>query len=248
MATVLLWLILGANFRLYLKDGGHHVTSEYKVAEDRVIYYSVERSDWEQIPLELVDLKRTETERKAADDKRERNAKAQAEEDQAERELEKEIRSVPAEPGVYLNEDGKLREFPVGEVKLVTDKKRSVLKAITPVPLINGKVTVEMDGEHSANAVSNRRPEFYLRLATEEPFAIIRMGEKKGVRLVEKVSVVPVVKEMFEERDSVEIFRRQFGDGLFKVWPAQDLEPGEYAVVTFTEGKVNIRVWDFRVN
>jgi hypothetical protein len=122
------------------------------------------------------------------------------------------------------------------------------LKAITPVPLINGKVTVEMDGESSANLVPGRRPEFYLRLATEEAFGIVRLEPKKGARLVEKVSVIPVVKEMVEERNSVEIFRRQFGDGLFKIWPSKDLEPGEYAVVTFIEGKVNIRVWDFRVN
>ena len=246
--SVLLFLMLAANFRLYLKDGGHHVTNEYKVTEDRVAYYSVERSEWEQIPLDLVDLKRTETERKSGDEKRTRDAKVQAEEDQAERELQKEIRSVPSEPGVYLSEDGKLREFPVGEVKLVTDKKRSVLKAITPVPLISGKVTVEMDGESSANLAPGRRPEFYLRLATEEAFGIVRLEPKKGSRLVEKVSVIPVVKEMVEERNSMEIFRRQFADGLFKIWPSKDLEPGEYAVVTFIEGKVNIRVWDFRVN
>lgn len=246
--SVLLSLMLAANFRLYLTDGGHHVVNEYKILEDRVAYYSVERSDWEQIPLSLVDLKRTETERKAAGDKRVRDAEAQAEEDQAERELAKEIRSVPAEPGVYLSEDGRLREFPVAEVTLVTDKKRSVLKAITPVPLISGKVTVEINGESSANLVPQRRPEFYLRLATEESFGIIRLSAKKGARLVEKVSVVPVVKEMVEERDSVEIFRRQFAEGLFKIWPSKNLEPGEYAVVTFLEGKVNIRVWDFRVN
>lgn len=246
--SVLLFLMLAANFRLYLKDGGHHVTNEYKVTEDRIAYYSVERSEWEQIPLDLVDLKRTEMERKAGDEKRTRDAKVQAEEDQAERELEKEIRSVPSEPGVYLSEDGKLREFPAGEVKLVTDKKRSVLKAITPIPLVSGKMTVEMDGENSANLVRDRRPEFYLRLATEEAFGIVRLEPKKGSRLVEKVSVIPVVKEMVEERNSVEIFRRQFADGLFKIWPSKELEPGEYAVVTFIEGKVNIRVWDFRVN
>ena len=58
-----------ANLRLYLKDGSYHVVREYEVQGDRVHYYSVERSDWEDIPLPLVDLKRTEgevAERKAA--------------------------------------------------------------------------------------------------------------------------------------------------------------------------------------
>jgi len=49
-----------ANVRLYLKDGTYHMVREYAIQEDRVHYYSVERSDWEDIPLALVDLKRTE--------------------------------------------------------------------------------------------------------------------------------------------------------------------------------------------
>src|SRR5258708_38907543 len=51
-----------ANVKLYLKDGEYHLVREYKVEAGRVRYYSVERSDWEEIPLELADLKRTETE------------------------------------------------------------------------------------------------------------------------------------------------------------------------------------------
>ena len=48
-----------ANIKLYLKDGNFHLVREYKVERDRVHFYSVERSQWEDIPLELVDLKRT---------------------------------------------------------------------------------------------------------------------------------------------------------------------------------------------
>ena len=51
-----------ANFKLYLKDGTYQIVREYKVQSDRVRYYSIERSDWEEIPADLVDLKRTETE------------------------------------------------------------------------------------------------------------------------------------------------------------------------------------------
>ena len=49
-------------FRLYLKGGGDIMVSEYEVVEERVRYYSVERRDWEEIPLELVDLDRTRKE------------------------------------------------------------------------------------------------------------------------------------------------------------------------------------------
>ncbi len=36
-------------------------------------------------------------------------------------------------------------------------------------------------------------------------------------------------------------------DQLFKIWPEKDLEPGEYAVVEYTEGKVNPQIWDFGI-
>ena len=52
----------GANLKLYLKDGTFQVVREYQVDQDRVRFYSVERSEWEVIPLDLVDLKRTESE------------------------------------------------------------------------------------------------------------------------------------------------------------------------------------------
>ena len=45
-----------ANLKLYLKDGSYHIVREYQVQPDRVRYYSVERSEWEEIPLDLVDL------------------------------------------------------------------------------------------------------------------------------------------------------------------------------------------------
>jgi len=48
--------------RLYLKDGSYHLVREYKVSGDRVRYYSVERSAWEEIPLGLVDIEKTEKE------------------------------------------------------------------------------------------------------------------------------------------------------------------------------------------
>ena len=51
-----------ANLKLYMKDGSYHIVREYQVQTDRVHFYSVERSGWEDIPLDLVDLKRTQSE------------------------------------------------------------------------------------------------------------------------------------------------------------------------------------------
>ena len=62
---------------------------------------------------------------------------------------------------------------------------------------------------------------------------------------METLNIIPVSKEVVEEADNVEIFRKQLGDGLYKIWPTKPLAPGEYAVVEYTEGKGNIQIWDF---
>jgi hypothetical protein len=236
-------------FRLYLTDGTFHLVREFKVVQDRVRYYSTERDEWEEIPLELVDLKKTESERAAKLEVEKSKAAEQDAEDAFEKELRREIASIPPEPGVYIASDGKLRTFPPAEIKMQTDKKRSVLKAISPLPLLAGKSTLEIDGDHSLQVITDPRPNFYFRLAEEERFGIVRLGpvKKRNARLIETISLIPVSDELISERDSVDIYRQQAAPGLFKLWPTKDLEPGEYAVVEFTEGKANTRAWDFRV-
>ena len=245
-------LTSAATIRLYLKDGEFQLAREYKVIDDRVRYYSVERGDWEEIPLDLVDLKKTESEIKRRDESFKEEAAALAAEDKAEREAQKEVERVPQEPGVYLVAGNELKTVPLAESKVVGGtRKRSVLKVLAPIPIVSGRGTLELDGEHSTNVVATDRPEFYIRLTREERFGIVRLSEHKGNRVVEKLTIVPVTKEIVEEQDEVQVFRKQTGDGLYKIWPMKPLEAGEYAVVEYTaalEGSLNIQVWDFGVN
>jgi hypothetical protein len=247
-----LWVVLaaianGATVRLYLKDGSFHSVSEYKKLADRVRYYSTERGDWEEIPLELVDLKRTEEEIAARDKSRKEEAAIMDAEDRAVRAQRREIERIPMEAGVFMVEGEKVNTLQQAESKVVNNKRRSILKAITPVPIVSGKATVELDGPKSAFALTADRPEFYVRLAAEERFAIIRLTPGKASRIVQKWNIVPVTKEIIEETDIIETFRQQLADGLYKIWPTKPLTPGEYAVVEYTEGKGNIQVWDFSV-
>ncbi len=238
--------LFAANFKLYLKDGSYQLVREYQVQEDRVRFYSVERSDWEEMPLALVDVKRTDSERQVREQTIRKDAEELAAEDKFEREQADERGRVPQEPGVYLLEGKELKTIKQAESKAVTDKGRNLLKVLAPIPVITGKVTVELDGAHSANVVSNSRPEFYFRLSQDERFGIVRLTQaKKNSRVVQKWVVVPVSNETVEEQEDVEIFRKQVDDGLYKIWPTAPLEPGEYAVVEFTQGKRNIQTWDF---
>jgi hypothetical protein len=238
-------LALAANFRLYLKDGTYHVVREYQVNGDRVRFYSVERSEWEEIPLSLTDLKRTEAENEAHRESIRKEAAEIAAEDKFEREQREERERIPVETGVYWVDGKELKTIRQAELKMVSNKRRSVLKVLSPVPLIYGKTAVELDGEHSANTVSDPRPEFYMRLAKDERFGIVKTAPMKSSRVVQEWDIVPVSKDFFEKQEDVQIFRKQVDDGLYKIWPTGPLEPGEYAVIEYTEGKGNIQAWDF---
>ncbi len=240
------------NVKLYFKDGSDQLVREYHVEGDRVRFYSLDRDDWEEVPLSLVDLEKTKAVIKAHEDAVSADKAADAAENNAERESRREIASIPPDPGVYLIEEQsagfpKLTPLKVGESKVVNDKGRKVLRIISPVPMVNGKATLELDGPHASQGTANRTPEFYMRLSEEERFGIVRMGEHKGNRVVEKLTIEPVINQTDQHPDLVEIFRQQVGDDVFKIWPQNPLEPGEYAVVQYAMEKVDMQVWDFFV-
>jgi len=253
MRKLLLFLLLAlplaaANLKLYLKDGGFQIVREYQVEGDRVKFYSIERSDWEEMPVSLVDLKRTGAEageRKAVADE---EARQVADEQELLKQNRAEIRKIPTDPGLYRLENNGLRIFNEIESTVHNDKGRQALKILSPLPMVTGKSTLEVQGEHSANIVTEDRPEFFLQLATAEDFAIFKLTPQKGIRLVEKISIVPVTKEIIEDPVKVQIFQKELSDsGLFKIWPQEPLEKGEYAVVEYTPQKMNQKVWDFRI-
>lgn len=242
---LLAFCALGATIKLYMKDGSYQLVSEYKIEGERVRFFSTDRSEWEEVPREIVDIEKTQAEIKERADEARENAATLDAEDKAERAAQREAEKIPVAPGVYLIEDEKLTAIKAAESKIVTDKRRTVLKVLSPIPLVSGKATVELDGPHASTGTANREPEFYIRLSQDERFGIVRMGAHKGNRVVEKLTIVPITKENIEEPDLVETFRKQMADGLFRIWPEKPLPPGEYALVEYTEGKVNMQVWDF---
>ena len=244
--TLAVPILHAANFKLYLNDGGYQLAREYKVEGDRVKFYSIERSDWEELPVALVDLKRTDAEAEARRETLEKEAKGLADEEAAERENRREIMKIPRDPGVYQLENDKLRVFPAAEVTAHNSKGRNLLTVL--VPVVPGKSTLEIPGEHSRNIVTDSSPEFFLQLSEFESFGIVKLTPGKGVRIVETITVIRVVEEMEEERTMVPTFTKQLSDnGLYKIWPQDPLPQGEYAVVEYTEGKANMQVWDFRI-
>jgi hypothetical protein len=243
------FMLTAANFKLYMKDGSYQLVREYKVEGDHLKYYSIERADWEEIPADLADLRRTDDESAARQKTVEKQSQQLADEDTAAKEERAEIRRIPRDPGVYmLEENNQLRIFKLAEAAVKNNKGRSILKAMAPIPIVSGKSTLEIPGDHSENILKDRRPEFFLQLSPEDSYAIVKVTPQKAVRIVERITIAPVVNEIFEEREVVPSFSKQLTDsGLFKIWPQDDMEKGDYAVIEYNEGKIDARVWDFRI-
>ncbi|SPE42122.1 conserved exported hypothetical protein [Candidatus Sulfopaludibacter sp. SbA3] len=254
MRKILLALVLlvftawAANVKLYLKDGAYHIVREYQVQSDRVHFYSIEREEWEDIPLDLVDVKRTESEAAARKETLEHDAKVLADEDAADRAIKKETSRIPQNPGVYWLDGDKTKSLKAAEGAVHSDKRREILKALSPIPTISGKATLEIDGAHSQNVFSNPEQEFYIQLSETERFGICKVTTKGTIRIVENLTYMPITKDVEEEPVMVEIFRQQLDpNGLYKIWPKEKMAPGEYAVIEYTDGKVNIQIWDFAI-
>jgi len=246
LAVLAAWAAL--NVKLYLKDGGYHLVREYEVQSDRVRYYSVERSQWEEIPLDLVDLKRTQAEASAREEKIEKDAKSLTEEAEARKALQKEVLRIPQNPGVYWLAGSETKTIAAAEATVHTDKGRKILRYLTTVPqMMNGKGTLEIQGAHSLNVFTDPEQEFYLQLSESEGFGIARLTSgKSGVRVVENLTFIPNVNQVEEQLDPVDIIQLELAPGgLYKIWPKEPLRTGEYAVVQYTLGTLNIQVWDF---
>ena len=236
------------NFKLYLKDGSHHLVREYQVTEDRVRYYSVERSDFEELPLELVDLKKTGAERKVRGEEEKKQAAFDDAENKFDRAMAREIASIPQETGVYfVHEDKKMVALKVAEVKVITDNKRRILAAMSPIPIVAGKAVLELTGDNSNVVIPDERPNFYFRIDAIQRFSIIRMKPRKAGRQVAIWNIEPMTKLIAFDMELVDVFRQQIKENLYKLWPTKPLSPGEYAVVQYVEGDGQIQVWDFRV-
>lgn len=246
-------LVLGcafsaANFKLYMTDGSYQLVNEYKVEQDRVRFYTVERSEWEEVPLEMVDLKRTKADAAAKEEQVAKDTRMLTEENAARQALRNEIKRVPQDPGVYWFEGDKTYHLIACESTLHTDKGREIWRRLSPLPTVPGTATLEIPSPHSEHTFTDPAPEFYIQLSEQEAFGIVRVTSKKDIRVVGTVTIDSVTKEIEEEWALQDIIQQQLTpEGLYKFWPKVDLVPGEYAVIEYTPNKRNAQIWDFAI-
>jgi hypothetical protein len=244
--------------KLMLKDGSFQLVREYQVDGDRVRYYSLDTSSWEEMPANLVDWDRT---KKVADEE----AKADAAEVTAERSREKVRNAEPLDidasyevaPRVFLPSGEGLFAFDgktvlkLAQAPIVSklDKKKVVAQVLVPVPIIPTEHNITIHRPHAEYRVETGQPEFYMRSTDQlEPeLELIRATTHGDSREVEKLD--SLVGQQRLTKATIPMQRWQVAVGLYRFTLSQSLSPGEYVVAeVIQDNGMNLYVWDFGVD
>ena len=248
----------GRGFKLYLTDGSHQVVREYEVQGDRVRYYSMERSAWEELPKDLIDIEATEKGREDDELRKEKEFQEAARISAARPRLPKtqgfEVQSgviLPPLDGVFVYDGRRVIQLLQNASQVSGDKNRGVLGAVIPLPVLRKRAFVALPEPHAALRILSPTPVFYLRFADFETihFVLIELVSKKKFRRVEVVTVGPLGGKQKESRRPIPVELRKITDGIYRLQPKEPLPPGEYAVAEILkENQLNIDVWDFGVD
>jgi hypothetical protein len=248
---------VGASQKLFLKDGTYQLVSSYEVHGDRVRYYSVERSAWEEIPLSLVDIEatnRAQQEEKASQKKVLEEGR-EIEQQRFEKPIENGFEiapgvHLPQEEGAYAYDGARVIRLIQSSAEVVTDKKRVALVLAMPAPLLKRRSIVVLPGAKAAVRLQQAEPTFYVQSSDElgAKLELISLKVVKQSRIVEKVEAGRAgIEKPSELRVAVQLERTQLAPGLYRLKLLHPLDPGEYALGDLVQQKLNLQLWDFGV-
>lgn len=246
-----------AAIKLYLKDGSYHLVKSYEVQGDRVRYYSLERSAWEEIPLSLVDFDATE--RAQREEEVERQQQREEARELARQRFERpegggfEVAPgmrLPQEEGVFAFDGTRVIRLIQSSGEMVTDRKRAALLLALPGPLLKNRAYVVLPGAQAAVRILVPQPTFYVQSADGlgGKLELITVKPQKETRQVEKVEWRGGIGKPAELRAALPLERSEIAPGLFKLTPTQPLELGEYALGELIQQKLNLELWDFGID
>jgi len=244
-----------ASQKLFLKDGTFQLVSSYEVHGDRVRYYSVESSAWEEIPLDMVDLEATKRaqEQEKAVQKKQLEQAHEIEQERFDRPLENGFEiapgvHLPKEEGVYALDGERVIRLIQSTAELVTDKKRAALALAVPAHLLQSRSIAVLPGPKAAVRLQQAQPTFYVQSSAG-------LGTKLELVSVKVVKETRVVEKVEAERGSagkpsdlhvaVQLERTQLASGLYCLKPLHPLDPGEYALGDLGQQGLNLEFWDF---
>jgi hypothetical protein len=230
----------------------------YEIQGDRVRYYSIERSEWEEVPAAMVDWEAT---KKAAGVEEKRKQALVTTVEKQEKERQADIApdvdaSLEVTPNVFLPPgeglfvlDGKA-VFPMAQVETneKTDKKHLLEQVVVPIPIVASRHNIVLDGKQARFRLENKQPEFYLRTTDpEQPqLHLVRAKINGNTRIVESLDTI--FKSTSTKSDEIPTRVWNVARGVYRLTLAEGLATGEYALVEESPKKeVSLLVWDFGV-
>jgi catechol 2,3-dioxygenase-like lactoylglutathione lyase family enzyme len=244
--------------KLMLSDGTFHLVRSYERQGDRVRYYSIERSAWEEIPASLIDWAATQKEEaseaaleaKIEEKKKEFRMQRIAEEVDADASLEVAPRIfLPDGPGLFVLEGKTIRSLELIGADVKTDKRRILAQIFTPIRLPTLQ-RVEIPGARAAFRITSAQPEFFIRTPDghEPDMELIQARVKDEVREIGRVNTL-ASGDKIEDRKVVSVERWKLAKGVFRLTLSLSLEPGEYVLAEIRpEEGMDLGVWDFGVD
>jgi hypothetical protein len=244
--------------KLVLKDGSFQLVREYKVEGDRVRYYSLDSSQWEQMPADLVDWEAT---KKLEAEEAQRDAAAVSKVHRQEEARHADTvdidASLEAAPGVFLPPgaglfvfDGRgLSSLAQAEINSKLSKGHFLEQVLVPVPVVPTRHNISIKGERATLRVRNGQPEFYMRTADarEPEMVLIRAKVHAGSREIEHVD--EMFGEQAESANTVTMQRWEVAGGVYRFTLSQPLAAGEYALAEVVRDQgISLYVWDFGVD
>jgi hypothetical protein len=242
--------------KLMLKDGTFQLVREYHVEGDRVRYYSIEQSQWDEMPEALVDWNATKS---VEGDEAKRNAEVIAKVHASESGRTAQALDIDASlevaPGIFLPPgeglfafDGKgVTKIAQAPADIKFSKKQMLKQVLIPVPIIPTRHTVSLIGPRAKVRLKSGITEFYMRTADgrEPELELLRAKVKGDERYLENLD------ELFKERGTtgqttVLMQRWLLAPGVYRFTLEQHLDPGEYALAEIVKGGgTNLYFWDF---
>lgn len=241
-----------------LTDGSFQLVREYKIEGDRVRYYSLDSSQWEQMPASLVDWDAT---KKVEAEEAQRDAAMVAkvhkqETGRAAVPLDIDA-SLEVAPGIFLPPgdhlwvyDGKgVQILPQAETESKFSKGHFIEQVMVPIPIVPTRHSISIQGTRAKLRISNARPEFYIRVADRRgpELVLVRTKIQGDTRHVENLD--EMYGEQAERRDTVPTQAWDIAPGVYRFTLGRELAPGEYAIAQMIrDGGASLYVWDFGVD
>jgi len=245
--------------KLILKDGSFHLVRSYERKGDRLRYYSVERSAWEEIPTELVDWEATrkaeEAEAQKTQELAEKARTAETTVRAADIDVDSSIEYAPGQflpeaEGFYAIQGNEVIPLPAVGADVKLDKGRLLTQILVPIPVISSRHRVRIAGKKSAVRLTAREPEFYFRTDDErEPEVELLRAEIKGnTRIIQAVET-NIVGDQSRKGKVMSMQRWKVARGVYRFTMGEPLPPGEYALAEYLPGEgISFYLWDFGVD